>query len=173
MSIEDWLPIKSSDPTANAAIAVVLAMVAITLVVVGGMFLLPVVLIIGIAKGVHWYVNRPTPTDQLYAQTQQRGLSANFPDAEKYIDAFLACSISAGVPASVKGPGRVASASTCLNIQSSPKKCFNIRLAICVSFLQRSGSPSQVASRSAAPISRNVGICATRVSRGCFVLPKP
>jgi DNA helicase HerA-like ATPase len=89
MSIENWLPIKSSDPTANAAIAVVLAMVAITLVVVGSMFLLPVVLIIGIAKGVHWYVNRPTPTDQLYAQTQQRGLSANFPDAEKFMDAFI------------------------------------------------------------------------------------
>jgi hypothetical protein len=89
MSIENWLPIKSTDPAANAAIAVVLVMVAITLVVVGGMFLLPVVLIIGIAKGVHWYMHRPTPTDQLYAQTQQRGVSANFPDAEKYMDAFL------------------------------------------------------------------------------------
>src|ERR1700722_6562553 len=89
MSVEDWLPIKSNDPAANAAIAVVLAMVAITLVVVGGMFLLPVVLIIGIAKGVHWYTHRPTPTDQLYAQTQQRGLSANFPDPEKYLDAFI------------------------------------------------------------------------------------
>jgi hypothetical protein len=53
MSIENWLPIKSTDPAANAAIAVLLVMVAITLVVVGGMFLLPVVLIIGIAKGVH------------------------------------------------------------------------------------------------------------------------
>jgi Type IV secretion-system coupling protein DNA-binding domain len=89
MSVEDWLPIKSNDPAANAAIAVVLAMVAITLVVVGGMFLLPVVLIIGIAKGAHWYTHRPTPTDQLYAQTQQRGLSANFPDPEKYLDAFI------------------------------------------------------------------------------------
>ncbi len=36
-----------------------------------------------------WYVNWPTPTDQLYAQTQQRGVSANFPDAEKFIDAFM------------------------------------------------------------------------------------
>ena len=61
----------------------------IILVVVGGMFLLPVVLILGIAKGVHWYVNRPTPTDQLYAQTQQRSVSANFPDPEKFMDAFL------------------------------------------------------------------------------------
>ena len=91
MSIEDWLqwPTKSTDPAANAAIAVFLALVAIILVVVGGMFLLPVVLILGIAKGVHWYMHRPTPTDQLYAQTQQRSVSANYPDPEKFLDAFL------------------------------------------------------------------------------------
>ena len=66
-----------------------LALVAIILVVVGGVFLLPIVLILAIAKGVHWYVNRPTPTDQLYAQTQQRSVTANFPDTEKFIDAYL------------------------------------------------------------------------------------
>src|SRR5580700_7535864 len=87
--MNDWLPINSNDPAANAAIAVVLALVAIALVVVGGMFLLPVVLIIGIAKGVHWYVNRPTPTDQLYAQAQQRGVTANFPDADNFMEAYL------------------------------------------------------------------------------------
>ncbi len=91
MSIEDWLqwPTKSTDPAANAAIAVLLALVAIILVVVGGMFLLPVVLVLAIAKGVHWYVNRPTPTDQLYARAQQRSISANFPDADKFMDAYL------------------------------------------------------------------------------------
>ena len=91
MSVEDWLrwPTKSTDPAVNAAIAVFLALAAIILVVVGGMFLLPVVLILGIAKGVHWYANRPTPTDQLYAQTQQRSIAANFPEPEKFIDAYL------------------------------------------------------------------------------------
>lgn len=89
MSLEDWLPIKSSDPAANAAIAVVLALTAIMLVVVGGMFLLPVVAVIGIAKGVHWYANRPTPTDQLYAITQQRSVTANFPAPDKFIEAYL------------------------------------------------------------------------------------
>ena len=84
MSVEDWLrwPTKSTDPAANAAIAVFLVLAAIMLVVVGGMFLLPVVLVLGIAKGVHWYANRPTPTDQLYAQAQQRTITANFPDPE-------------------------------------------------------------------------------------------
>jgi hypothetical protein len=91
MSIEDWLqwPTKSTDPAANAAIAIFLVVAAIILIVVGGMFLLPVVLIIGIAKGVHWYMHRPTPTDQLYAQAQQRSITANFPAPEKFIDAYI------------------------------------------------------------------------------------
>ena len=57
MSVEDWLqwPTKSTDPAANAAIAVFLVMAAVVLIVVGGMFLLPVVAVLGIAKGVHWY----------------------------------------------------------------------------------------------------------------------
>ena len=59
------------------------------LVVVGGMILLPVVLVLGIVKGVHWYINRPTPTDQLYAQAQQRSITANFPEPEKFIEAYI------------------------------------------------------------------------------------
>jgi len=91
MSIEDWLrwPTNSSDPAMNAAIAVFLVIAAAGLIVVGGIFLLPVVLILAIAKGVHWYVHRPTPTDQLYAAAQQRSISANFPDADQYLEAFL------------------------------------------------------------------------------------
>ena len=91
MSIEDWLvwPTKSTDPAANAAIAVFLVVAAAILIVVGGIFLLPVVLVLAIAKGVHWYGNRPTPTDQLYAQAQQRSITANFPEPEKFIDAYI------------------------------------------------------------------------------------
>lgn len=91
MSVEDWLrwPTKSTDPAANAAIAVFLALVAIMLVVVGGIFLLPVVAVIGIAKAAHWYANRPTPTDQLFAQAQQRTVTANFPEPDKYLEAYL------------------------------------------------------------------------------------
>jgi hypothetical protein len=91
MNIDDWLqwPTKSTDPSANAAIAVFLVVAAIILIVVGGMFLLPVVLIIAIAKGIHWYTHRPTPTDQLYAQTQQRSVTANFPDPDKFLDAYI------------------------------------------------------------------------------------
>jgi hypothetical protein len=89
MKSDSWLPLNSNDPSANAAIAVFLVMAAIILIVVGGIFLLPIVAIIGIAKGIHWYANRPTPTDQLYAQTQQRCIAANFPDCEKFVEAYL------------------------------------------------------------------------------------
>src|SRR5271155_669861 len=91
MSGGDWLrwPTSSTDPAVNAAVAVFLALAAIILVVVGGMFLLPVVLILAIAKGVHWYANRPTPTDQLYSQAQQRSIAANFPEAEKFTEAYI------------------------------------------------------------------------------------
>jgi Type IV secretion-system coupling protein DNA-binding domain len=87
----DWLRglTSSNDPAMNAAIAVFLVMAAAILIVVGGMFLLPVVLVIGIAKGVHWYAHRPTPTDQLYAQAQQRTITANFPAPEKFTDAYI------------------------------------------------------------------------------------
>ena len=82
-------PTKSNEPAANAAIAVVLALVVVFALVVGATILIPVAIVIGIAWGVQWYVNRPVPTDQLYAQTEQRVIAANFPDAEVFMDAHL------------------------------------------------------------------------------------
>jgi hypothetical protein len=89
--IEDWFkwPTRSTDPSANAAIAVLLAVVIIIALVVGATILIPVAIVFGIAKGVHWYLNRPIPTDQLYAKTEQRVISANFPDADKFMEAHL------------------------------------------------------------------------------------
>ncbi len=88
---DDWLHglTGSNDPIMNAAVAVFLAITAIVLIVAGGLFLLPVVIVIGIAKGAHWYMTRPTPTDQLYAQAQQRTIAANFPEPEKFNTAFV------------------------------------------------------------------------------------
>jgi uncharacterized membrane protein len=92
MKIEDWLqwPTRSTDPSANAAIAVLLAVTIILALVLGATILVPILIVIGIAKGMQWYMNRPVPTDQLYAVTQQRSVSANFPDTEKFMDAHLA-----------------------------------------------------------------------------------
>src|ERR1700730_14094356 len=66
MSIEDWLrwPTKSTDPSANAAIAVLLALVVIFALVIGATVLIPVALVIGLAKGGQWYVHRPVATDR-------------------------------------------------------------------------------------------------------------
>src|SRR5579862_6580328 len=91
MSGGDWLRdlTSSKDPAMNAATVAVLILAGTMLVVVGGIFLLPVVVVVGIAKGVHWYMTRPTPTDQLYALAQQRTIAANFPDPEKFNEAFV------------------------------------------------------------------------------------
>lgn len=88
MNIDGWFqwPTKSTDPAANAAIAVLLALAVFIALAVGATILVPVIIIIGIAKGIHWYVQRPTPTDQLYLQTEQRVIAANFPSKEKFLE---------------------------------------------------------------------------------------
>lgn len=87
--IEDWFewPTRSTDPAANAAIAVFLVTALFFALIIGATILIPVILIVGLAKGIHWYVNRPTPTDQLYLQTAQRVVSARFPSAEAFAQA--------------------------------------------------------------------------------------
>lgn len=58
-----------------------------------------VVLPVGIAYAVGWWwfknKRRGTPTDQMYAQTEQRVLSANFPSNEEFMDAFVSRTIEA------------------------------------------------------------------------------
>ena len=80
---------NSKDPALNATLFVVAAALVVFALVAGAFIIIPIVVALGIAKGVHWYATRPTPTDQLYAQTQQRSVSANFPDADKFMDAYL------------------------------------------------------------------------------------
>jgi hypothetical protein len=91
MKIEDFVqwPFRSTDPAANIAIAVFLGLIILIALILGATIVIPVLVVIGIAKGVQWYVNRPVPTDQLYMVTQQRSVSANFPDTEKFMVAHL------------------------------------------------------------------------------------
>jgi hypothetical protein len=61
--------IRSNDPAANAAIATFLVIAGIVLVIAGGAILLPIVLLVLIAKGLHWYFNqepKKTPLNTLY-----------------------------------------------------------------------------------------------------------
>ena len=90
MNIDDWFqwPTRSTDPGVNFFVAIVLLVITILLIVATGAFLIPIIVMIGIAKGVAC-MNRPVPTDQLYALTQQRGVSANFPTTSAFMNAHL------------------------------------------------------------------------------------
>jgi len=100
MNIDDWLqwPTRSTDPGVNFVVIILLMMMFLIALVVGATFLLPVVIIFAIAKGVHWYVNRPVPTDQLYTQTQQRVIAANFPTPEQFLHDFTSRFVEAVRP---------------------------------------------------------------------------
>ncbi len=91
MNIDGWLqwPTKSTDPGVNFVVLIILALLIIAAIVAGATIAIPVLIVIGIAKAAHWYVTRPTPTDQLYAQTEQRSITANFPATEKFLEAHI------------------------------------------------------------------------------------
>lgn len=88
MNFDDWFkwPTNSSDPGVNFVVLIMLTMLAIAALAVGAMFAVPILIVLGIAKGVHWYMNQPVPTDQLHAEAQQRVIAANFPPPEAFLD---------------------------------------------------------------------------------------
>ncbi len=89
MKIEDWFewPTRSTDPGVNVTIAVLLVMAAVLLFAVGIVVALPVAIAGAVGYGIYRYSSRPTPTDQIYAQTEQRVISANFPTVETFLSA--------------------------------------------------------------------------------------
>src|SRR5262249_24532766 len=91
MNLDDWLtwPTKSSDPGVNFVVLVVLSLLVVFAIVVGAMFLIPILIVLGIAKGVHWYVNRPVPTADIYAHTQLLSERAQFPKTDEFLEAHL------------------------------------------------------------------------------------
>lgn len=91
MNFDDWLqwPTKSTDPGVNFVVLIVLVLLAGFAIVAGAFIAIPILVVLALAKGAHWYANRPTPTDQILALTQQRSVSANFPDTETFMEAYL------------------------------------------------------------------------------------
>lgn len=85
----------SNDPAVNAALFIIGAALVAFALVAGAFIVVPIVAVLGIAKGVHWYVNRPVPTDELRAETQQRVVAANFPTPEQFHEQHLARLIEA------------------------------------------------------------------------------
>ena len=50
---------------------------------------LPVLAVVGIVKGIHWYKTRPPPTNVLVAQTETLAQRAGFPTPETFQLAFV------------------------------------------------------------------------------------
>ena len=82
-------PTKSTDPAANAAIAVFLVMAAAMLIVVGGIFLLSVLLVLG-HRQRRALVRQPANADR---PALRPGTAAQhhceFPEPEKFTDAYI------------------------------------------------------------------------------------
>jgi hypothetical protein len=97
MKIDSWFewPTKSSDPGVNFVVAAFLIILFALAFAIGIFVVLP----LGLAfiAGWWWYKNkrRGTPTDQMYIQTEQRVLAANFPTTEQYMDDYVSRTIEA------------------------------------------------------------------------------
>jgi hypothetical protein len=92
MNVDDWLqwPTKSSDPLVNVTILVVLAILLLVALAFSAVVAVPLLIVVCLAKAAHWYATRPTPTDQLYTQTEQRRINASFPESENFVSEFFA-----------------------------------------------------------------------------------
>ena len=80
---------NTDDPILNAVLFIVAAALVMFALVAGAFIVIPIVVVLGIARAVHWYVNRPVPTNELRAQTEQRVIAANFPMPEAFHDLHL------------------------------------------------------------------------------------
>ncbi|HLH96801.1 MAG TPA: type IV secretory system conjugative DNA transfer family protein [Xanthobacteraceae bacterium] len=81
--------LSSGSPATDALLLLLLLFGLILALIFGLAVLIPIGVAIGVVRGMQWYATRPIPTDRLYAQTEQRSVSAHFPDADIFVDAFL------------------------------------------------------------------------------------
>jgi hypothetical protein len=88
MKFDDWVP-NTGDPALNVVLIVILVMLGITVLAMGAVVAVPVIAVVAIAKGIHWYANRPVPTDRLYAETEQRAIASRFPSLEEFGNAYV------------------------------------------------------------------------------------
>jgi hypothetical protein len=81
---------KSADLGANFAIVVCLFLLG-GIALLAGFFILALVLIaIGLARAVSWYINLPISATEPAAQAEQRSADANFPLPEEFLEAHCA-----------------------------------------------------------------------------------
>lgn len=80
----------SNDPALNATMFIMAAAIGLMFFALSAAVALPILAVVGIAKGIHWYYTRPVRTDILLEQTQTLANRACFPDIDKFLDAITA-----------------------------------------------------------------------------------
>src|SRR6185369_9653036 len=90
MSSNEWRwPINSTDPGINVVIIVLLSVLTIAAIALGAMIAVPVLIVLGLTKAVHYLANQPVPTHQLTSAARQKAIQADFPDPDKFVEAHL------------------------------------------------------------------------------------
>src|ERR1700730_8939594 len=80
----------SNDPALNATMFIMACAIGLMFFALSAAVALPILAVVGIAKGVHWYYTRPVRTDVLAEQTRTLANRACFPSIDKFLDAIIA-----------------------------------------------------------------------------------
>ncbi len=78
-------PTRSPDAGVNFVVIVVVTVLGLLAIIVFGTIAAVALAAFLIWKVVQWYMNRPVPTDVLATQTQQRAITANFPETKQFM----------------------------------------------------------------------------------------
>jgi hypothetical protein len=91
MNVDKWFewPTKSPDASLNVVILIVLILMFAAALAVSVFLLIPLGLGFGLFKWAQWYARRPVPTGQIYADTNQRVIAANFPATDSFVNASI------------------------------------------------------------------------------------
>src|SRR2546421_434937 len=85
-------PTKSTDPGVNLVVAAFILFGIVFAVTAGVLILVPILIAVGVAKGVHWYLTlppRPTTTQELVERAKAVALTTNFPDDQGFLEYHL------------------------------------------------------------------------------------
>jgi hypothetical protein len=89
MNIDEWFkwPTNSSDPAFNSVVLVVIAMLGLLAITVSAFIAIPLAVGFALFKWAQWHARRQVPTAQIFADTHQRVIAANFPATDAFIEA--------------------------------------------------------------------------------------
>jgi hypothetical protein len=80
----------SDDPARDVRLFIVASAIGVMLFAMSAAVAIPMLAVIGIAKGVHWYYNRLVPIDVLAEHAQTLSNRAASPSMDTFLDAITA-----------------------------------------------------------------------------------